>query len=559
MKNIFLLLFVLVAIQLYPSHALAETPEKIRGSWVLDAEATEKSVIAAPPYKDAEWLGMAAGYMVGVIYEFDENGAIIHMYGGDKKREYQFLSRHDTEIKYSPKNIQGTAPDTLTVSIVSDKNIKIVHAGSPEMGSLLWKRINFDPRRRTTPNELKAGIDAWMASLQRILKAFDTHPARIETWDDEALLHDGRSVEVHRKVAFYPKWPDEYSLKVKNPDTGESIEWLGERHVNPIMLDFVDGIPYLVVMSARVFSNVKLYGCPEIPFAFLKYEQKTSQWIPVPRNLAPKVLRIANLSASYDGAYMRDGKRQNKEFIAGRYKTAKGSTNGSFTSDIPENYDTWDYVFKNRSYKNARFANDCRPPLPNPVDSINPKSPVPVSQDVVLEILETKEYDPVWVIEDVPGATTSNWSKLAWDAERDIACKTFFRPADPDNPQLDGWLSFIKDATEQKVTAYSGNRLCDNNALWTMDYVAEPGRMVIIKAGPAGDVIYRISFERPTELYGYMGHLMPPTFKNENGYLYFEWWNTNQSGRNRHIKRVMKVRLREPSVVPLTQRSNGKR
>src|SRR6185369_5498912 len=83
--------------------------------------------------------------------------------------------------------------------------------------------------------------------------------ARTEKWDDEALLHDGRTVEVHRKVTFHfwggeisslGWWPDEYSLEAKDPDTGQTIKWSGERGVNPIMLDFVESIPYLVVRSS---------------------------------------------------------------------------------------------------------------------------------------------------------------------------------------------------------------------------------------------------------------------------------------------------------------------
>ncbi len=168
---------------------------------------------------------------------------------------------------------------------------------------------------------------------------------------------------------------------------------------------------------------------------------------------------------------------------------------------------------------------------------------------MVLEILETKDYDPEWVIEADANAAISNWSKLAWDAERDNACKAFFRPVRSDNPHLNGWQSLVKDTTGQKVTTYTGNRLCDTNVIWVMDYVAERGRVVIIKATPAGDVIYRISFERPAEI-RYVGGIMSPTFKSENDYLYFEWWNTNQSGRNRHIARSMKVRLREPLAIP---------
>ena len=48
--------------------------------------------------------------------------------------------------------------------------------------------------------------------------------ARTEEWVDEALLHDGRTVEVQRKVAFHfaggelsqalTRWPDEYSRKI---------------------------------------------------------------------------------------------------------------------------------------------------------------------------------------------------------------------------------------------------------------------------------------------------------------------------------------------------------
>src|SRR6185369_9353876 len=151
---------------------------------------------------------------------------------------------------------------------------------------------------------------------------------RTEKWDDEALLHDGRTVEVHRKVTFHfwggeisslGWWPDEYSLEAKDPDTGQTIKWSGERGVNPIMLDFVESIPYLVVRSSRVFSNVKLYGCPEIPYVYLRYDQETSKWSPLPRNLAPKAVRTANLSSRYDGAYMRKGKRQSKEFISDMY------------------------------------------------------------------------------------------------------------------------------------------------------------------------------------------------------------------------------------------------
>lgn len=376
--------------------------------------------------------------------------------------------------------------------------------------------------------------------------------ARTEQWDDEALLHDGRTVEVHRKVAFhygggelsqaFTTWPDEYSLKVKHPDTGKTIKWSGERHVNPIMLDFVDGIPYLVVMSDKVFSNVKLYGCPEIPYAFLKYDQEASQWVPVPRNLAPKVLRMANLSPDYDGCYMMNGKRQTKEFIAGQYRDNKGSTNGSITADIPENYDNWDYHFKN-SYKNKRFENDCRPPLPLEAEVV-----LPPPQEVTLEILEANDYNPIRYI------AQDEWSRLVFDKDRDEYSeygKSLFRQADPNEP----WsgMRFTKDVTGQKKVPYNKynirtgvHRLCDKNYILYYAHLEIPNKMVMTKYTVTGDMLYRISFQNPEDVKGFIGYINTPSIKSENGYLDFEWWYFRDYPKKWEVKRTLKVRLREP-------------
>ena len=376
--------------------------------------------------------------------------------------------------------------------------------------------------------------------------------AREEKWDDEALLHDGLTVEVHRKVVFHfgggeisslGWWPDEYSLEAKNPDTGKTIKWSGEQDVNPIMLDFVDGIPYLVVRSSRVFSNVKLYGCPEIPYVYLRYDQETSKWSPLPKNLAPKVLRTANLSASYDGAYMHNGKRQSKEFISDRYRANKRATNGSFTADIPENYDTWDYFLKDRSYRNIRFKNDCRSPLPLEAEVV-----LPPPQEVTLEILETNNYNPIRLIEK------NEWSHLVSDKERSEYskyCKSLFKQADPKDP----WLGkrFSKDSTGQKKGPYNksnlstgAHRLCDKEYILYYAHLELTNKMVITKYTDTGDMLYRISFQKPEEVKGFTGYIQAPTIKSEHGYLTFEWWHFRNYNKMWEVKRALKVRLREP-------------
>jgi hypothetical protein len=126
------------------------------------------------------------------------------------------------------------------------------------------------------------------------------------------------------------------------------------------------------------------------------------------------------------------------------------------------------------------------------------------------------------------------------------ACEPLFQPAYPNYPQRSEWKSFTRDAARKNITAYTTHRICDTDAIWFWDYVAERNRVVIMKLTLAGDLIYRISFEKPGGPWGYTGHIMTPTLKAENGYLYFEWWDTNQSGSDRHVKRAMKCRLREP-------------
>jgi|SoiMethySBSTD1v2_1073268.scaffolds.fasta_scaffold666524_1 hypothetical protein len=115
-------------------------------------------------------------------------------------------------------------------------------------------------------------------------------------------------------------------------------------------------------MGGLVFSNVKLYGCPEIPYVFLRYEKETSEWVSVSPHFTPTVLRTANLSLGYDEVYMRDGQRQTKERIA------DFNRRNALKAGIPRTYDEWNFPGKEQ-IRDYRHPNDCRP-FPNQRDSI---------------------------------------------------------------------------------------------------------------------------------------------------------------------------------------------
>lgn len=138
--------------------------------------------------------------------------------------------------------------------------------------------------------------------------AFSTHT---EAWVEEAILHDGRIIEVNREVSWtfsfisgdeasislFSSYPDKFWIKFINPDTRETIKWQGEKDYTPVLLDIVNGVPYLVVYGPRDIESMAKYQCPEVPLIVFKYEKGFfGQWKQIPPNQLPKNLKNENLS-----------------------------------------------------------------------------------------------------------------------------------------------------------------------------------------------------------------------------------------------------------------------
>lgn len=172
-----------------------------------------------------------------------------------------------------------------------------------------------------------------------------------------------------------------------------------------------------------------------------------------------------------------------------------------------------------------------------------PSNAVPIA----LEILTEKIYEPVWIIKNHDDGTTK-WADLVFDKPRHDRCAQLLKLEKAGTPLMQGWFLFTADPTGRKKARYTGEVLCEAEALWFFDYAAERGKMILTKYTPAGDLVYRISFDKPAPIYGFAGHIMNPTLKAEAGYLNFDWWDSDQAGRDRHIKRSMKVRLAEPKA-----------
>ena len=120
-------------------------------------------------------------------------------------------------------------------------------------------------------------------------------------WKEEVLLHDGRVIVVERSVKTgyaateigQPPAESDYTLTLSAPE-GRRITWDGGRdRFVPMILDFYDGVPYVVATGATSLVY-GVEGCPRPPYFFFRWQ--AGQWQRVKYEEFPSAIRKANLS-----------------------------------------------------------------------------------------------------------------------------------------------------------------------------------------------------------------------------------------------------------------------
>lgn len=398
---------------------------------------------------------------------------------------------------------------------------------------------------------------------------------RTEGWSEDAVLQDGRMIKVEREVSFTyqliagdsgspitnASWPDKFWIKFKNPDTQETITWQGEQNYNPVLLDIVDGAAWVVVYGQGKKGLEAEYGCPELPYIYLKYESGfLGKWRPVAVENAPIVLRKANLSPHYPGFQERDAEadqfkawyyREGRDVrylssaeVQSEISDAQQHSSGDFQGVIPRSYEEWNSIYKN-GHLNRRSRDDCRPPRASIPQVVLP-APIKGSP----EILKTINYTPEHI------AIGDEWTNLVFDLDRENECKKLFKLTDP-NDEMKG-QRFIRDVTGNKPVPYSrsaqfdmGVRVVCDEYVWFVSYREKPEGIIISKYTVAGDIVYRTSFKKPDDIAGFVGNIRVPSIRSEGGYLRFDWLYFNDVGSKWHVKRLMEMRLREPESASL--------
>lgn len=132
-------------------------------------------------------------------------------------------------------------------------------------------------------------------------------------WKEEVVLHDGKVVVVERffNLGGYPtidshnRSPLDQTITFTLPETNKRISWKTEYKNNttepnslgPLLLDVVDGIPYLATSPAGCIAYNK-WARPNPPYVLFKYVNDA--WERIPLEEFPAVLIKANLMSKPD-------------------------------------------------------------------------------------------------------------------------------------------------------------------------------------------------------------------------------------------------------------------
>lgn len=133
------------------------------------------------------------------------------------------------------------------------------------------------------------------------------------SWKEEVVLHDGKIVVVERlfHLGEYPtadshnRSPLDQILTFTLPETNRKISWTTEyknqspepNSLGPLLLDVVDGVPYLATSPAGCIAYNK-WERPNPPYVVFKYVNDI--WKRIPLEEFPAALVKANLMSKPD-------------------------------------------------------------------------------------------------------------------------------------------------------------------------------------------------------------------------------------------------------------------
>jgi hypothetical protein len=168
---------------------------------------------------------------------------------------------------------------------------------------------------------------------------------------------------------------------------------------------------------------------------------------------------------------------------------------------------------------------------------------------VTLEVLAEKVYEPALEFKGERGENPAEpWPEKGWDAERSGYCDTLLRRQVHAEQLLAGedWWLFARDPSGRRKIRRTLNELCEKDAIWSIDYGSRHPQVLIAKYNATGQLQYQAMFKPPAAIGLYQGGILEKTFHEQDGYVYFEWRNSERPAGRVIIKRNMALRFLIP-------------
>jgi len=361
-------------------------------------------------------------------------------------------------------------------------------------------------------------------------------------WAETVKLSNGSTIVILR-TRYYTEPPElpiyDYinkprnteSIEFTNPISGRHVRWSGDAYTRPLLVDIVDDVEYIMVHLPGKNYILNKYKCPLVPIVLLRYNEIKSDWMLVDKRSYPEKYIEGNLSIDRD---------PNKY----RYE------------DIPNNYRSWKYEDK-KYFKRKHFDTSCGNPIDKELGQKHTQELGSPSIEVALDVIKRQDFNPARITK-TSVANTTEYKALEHDKNRVGRCTHMI-----ESSQHEGalFVYFTKDDTDTKVVMPRGRVICDQDAIWFVDHASKNRIVTIRKYTPDGVFLYKLYFDKPAPIAWdtpvakyFIGHIVYSSFRVKEGYLYFDWWDTQrewrrkliQKGINGYIRRIMTVRVKEP-------------
>jgi hypothetical protein len=138
MKNSAVILILVLA---FSGFARAEIPEILKGTWILNAEATEAHMKSLPQWKeqDAKYLPMVLKHMSAYEQSFTDTELVLSINGQEKMKGPLSFEQKEGDNYILSTKLNGKDV-ILTVNQTNDGNLIIKSSATNDMDHYLWKQ-----------------------------------------------------------------------------------------------------------------------------------------------------------------------------------------------------------------------------------------------------------------------------------------------------------------------------------------------------------------------------------------------------------------------------------